>query len=121
MLLRRTDGGFGDEDGVANGTIVDPLIPVSASSDSVPQILIQPVNQSVSAGATASSAVSAIGNQNPSAQWEESTNHGKSWTHVLGATNPIYLFATLASENDGELRAEFSNGIDGTVISNTLP
>ena len=28
VALQLTDGGFGDEDGVANGTIVDPLVPV---------------------------------------------------------------------------------------------
>ena len=28
ITLHLTDGGFGDEDGVANGTIVDPIVPV---------------------------------------------------------------------------------------------
>lgn len=115
VTIQATDGGVGDEDGVVNGTIVDPIVPV-VEPPTAPSIMQSPVDVSVSAGQTASFVARATGSPVPTASWQRSTDGGASWFPIPGATGS-HLAITTTTASDGVLvRAQFTNTI-GTTVS----
>ena len=95
--------------------------PTSGSGTVVnaPTITVQPTNQTVTEGQTASFTVTATG-ENPTYQWSQSTDQGKSWTEISGATGSTYTTAATTTSMSGyQYRCEVSNSA-GSVTSNAV-
>ncbi len=88
-----------------------------ASSGSAPQVTSEPVNVSVTSGASATFTAAASGNPAPSVQWEVSTNGGGSWADLAGAISPSLSFSAGASGNGDQYRAVFSNRVGSATSS----
>jgi Peptidase A4 family/Immunoglobulin domain/Immunoglobulin I-set domain len=83
---------------------------VSAPSGTPPQITTQPTEQAVLAGQSATFTAAASGTPTPTVQWQRSTDAGKSWSSIGGATSTSYTISGVSAGEDGyEFRAEFSN------------
>jgi len=97
--------------------------------DTAPSVTSDPNSQSVSAGATATFTAAASGNPAPAIQWQVSTNSGKTFTNIAGATSNAYSFKPTKSETGYEYRAVFTNSKGSTtttaakltVIAATIP
>ena len=92
--------------------------PTSGSGTVVnaPTITVQPTNQTVTEGQTASFTVTATG-ENPTYQWSQSTDQGKSWTEISGATGSTYTTAATTTSMSGyQYRCVVSNSA-GSVTS----
>ncbi len=100
-------------DAISNGATltVNPL-PVP------PSITLQPVDVAVLMPATATFTAAASGVPSPTAQWQQSTDAGVTWTNINGATNPSFTTpATVLADSGKRFRAVFTN-VAGTVNSN---
>ncbi len=109
--------GFPQHQGVANGTEARPGNPVAPSRGVAPAITSQPESETVTAGATASFSAVASGSPTPKVQWRVSTNTGRSWSSVRGATSTTYSFNASSSQNGYEYDAVFTNSA-GTATTN---
>ena len=115
VTLHVTDGGPGDEDGAANGTIVDPIVPVRELPTS-PVVTQQPTDTSAAAGQSATFSARANGSPVPGVAWQESTDGGASFFSIPGATASV-LVTTVSTASDGAMfRAQFTNS-RGTTFS----
>jgi hypothetical protein len=76
---------------------------------SAPRVTSAPRSASVTAGQLAGFSATASGNPTPSAQWQVSTNLGRSWHDIAGARATTYSLLTTASESGEEFRAAFTN------------
>jgi hypothetical protein len=74
-----------------------------------PVVMVQPLSQSVLAGASASFTATASGNPAPTVQWQVSTDSGASWGDVAGANAASYSFPAAQAENGYLFRAVFAN------------
>jgi peptidase A4-like protein/Ig-like domain-containing protein len=82
-----------------------------------PTITSQPVSVTVAAGSPASFSAAASGSPTPTVQWQFSTDGGKSWSNVTGATSTTYSFTTATTENGYEYEAVFTNS-SGSATTN---
>ncbi len=74
-----------------------------------PEVTVQPANETVTAGETASFMAEASGNPTPTVQWWVS-KHGGAFEEVSGATSDTYTIpGTATSESGYEYEAVFSN------------
>lgn len=87
------------------------------AATTAPTITTQPINQTVTAGQTATFTAAASGNPTPTVQWQVSTNGGGTFTNVSGATSTTYSFTTTAAQNGNQFRAVFTNSA-GSATSN---
>jgi hypothetical protein len=71
-------------------------------------ITLEPVSETVAAGATASFDAAASGDA-ASVQWQVSIDRGAAWTNIAGATSSSYSFGAAPADNGYEYRAVFSN------------
>jgi hypothetical protein len=91
-----------------------------------PAVTTQPVNQTVTAGQTATFTAAASGNPIPTVQWQVSTN-GTTWTNIAGATVSPYSFTAAAADTGKQYRAVFNNSRGSatsnaaTLTVNTIP
>jgi hypothetical protein len=74
-----------------------------------PAITSNPQNESVTSGSTASFSASASGTPTPTVRWQRSTNKGRTWSNVSGATSITYSFVASTSQNGYQYRAVFTN------------
>lgn len=74
-----------------------------------PVITLHPVNQSVTAGQTATFTAASNGNPAPTVQWQVSTNHGSTWTNISGATSTTYSFTAHEADDGKQYHAVFTN------------
>ena len=74
-----------------------------------PVVTINPANQSVNVGQTATFTAAASGNPTPTVQWQVSTNGGTTFTNVAGATSTTLSFVTTAAQTGNKYRAVFTN------------
>ena len=74
-----------------------------------PTITANPTNQIANAGQTATFTAAASGNPTPTVQWQMSTDGGKTFSDIPGATIATYSFTTTAAENGNEYQAVFTN------------
>jgi hypothetical protein len=72
-------------------------------------ITLDPVSESVAAGATASFSAAAAGGPTPTVQWQVSTDAGASWSDISGATFASYSFTASAADNGNRYRALFTS------------
>lgn len=75
-----------------------------------PTVTLDPADQQVSTGATATFTATASGMPAPTVQWQLSTNGGATFADIPGAIGANYTTATTAAADDGnEYRAVFTN------------
>lgn len=82
-----------------------------------PTVTLNPVSQRVKAGQRVNFRVAAIGTPAPTVQWQVSSNGGKTWTSIAGATSITLSFTVSRRQNGYLYRAVFTNKI-GTVVTN---
>lgn len=103
------DGGTLDED-LANS--------LGSSVKYAPTITTQPTSQTVTGGGTATFVVVTNGTEPLSYRWQQSTDSGRSWTDIGGATDATYItVATTTNMNGTQYRCVVSNSA-GSVTSN---
>ena len=92
-----------------------------------PQITVQPVNQTVTAGGSASFEVAASGNPTPTYQWQVSTDSGFTWTSVtdtatysVTASGTLIITATTNGMNGYHYQCLASNSVQSNVVSNAV-
>jgi hypothetical protein len=86
-----------------------------------PVITTEPQTQSVSAGGVATFSAAASGTPTPTVQWEVSTNSGRRWSTIYGATSTTYSFTAAASQSGSEYAAMFRNSAgSATTTAATL-
>jgi Bacterial Ig domain/Immunoglobulin I-set domain/The GLUG motif len=76
---------------------------------SAPVVTVNPTNQTVNAGQTATFSAAASGTPTPTVQWQQSTDGGMTFTNIAGATSTTYSFTTGASQNGYRYQAVFTN------------
>ncbi len=74
-----------------------------------PTITMQPTNQTVTAGQTATFTAAATGSPTPTVQWQMSTAGSGTFSNVSGATSTTLSFTTALSQNGNQYRAVFTN------------
>jgi hypothetical protein len=75
-----------------------------------PSILTNPASQTIVSGHSVTFSASASGYPAPTVQWQVSTNGGRSFSNISGATSPTYTInAVTASQNGYQYRAVFTN------------
>ncbi|MEV7169335.1 immunoglobulin domain-containing protein [Streptomyces sp. NPDC093224] len=75
-----------------------------------PRITLNPVDVSAAAGTAVSLTARAEGTPAPDVAWQVSTDAGRTWRTVPGATSPTHTFTAAASDDSHRYRAEFTNG-----------
>ncbi|NLH92597.1 MAG: hypothetical protein GX481_09160, partial [Atopobium sp.] len=70
-------------------------------ADVLPVFSIQPADQTVTAGTTASFSVTATGKPAPTYQWQVSTDGGANWNNIADATAASYSIASCDLSMDG--------------------
>src|SRR5208282_1068372 len=68
-----------------------------------------PTSQSVTDGNTATFTVAANADPTPTVQWELSTDGGRAFTDILGATSTTYSFSVTTGQTGDEYQALFTN------------
>lgn len=90
---------------------------VTLTINSAPSVTTQPVNQSVTAGGSATFTAAASGVPAPSLQWQVSTD-GVSFSNASGATSTTLTLSNVTlAQNGSRYRAVFTNSC-GTATSN---
>ncbi|MFB6509991.1 hypothetical protein ACFCW4_18325 [Streptomyces virginiae] len=74
-----------------------------------PRVTRGPADRSVTAGTEVSLTAEAEGVPRPTVVWQVSTDAGRTWQAVAGATSPTYTFTAALSDNGRRYRAEFGN------------
>ncbi|MFD0412756.1 immunoglobulin domain-containing protein [Streptomyces sp. NPDC127108] len=74
-----------------------------------PKVTASPADVSADDGAEVTLTARAEGSPEPTVRWQRSTDGGRSWTEVEGATKPSYTFTARARQDGHRYRAEFSN------------
>ena len=83
-----------------------------------PVITLQPTNQAVDSGETATFTAAASGNPTPTVQWQYSTDGGSTWANLpVGGTSTTLSEVVNSSENGYEVRAVFTNSL-GSATTN---
>jgi streptogramin lyase len=89
-----------------------------AATTSPPVVTTQPVDQSVTAGGTATFMAAASGTPAPTVQWQVSTNGGVSFADLVGATSTtLTIPSTTVALSGNRYRAVFTNTA-GVATSN---
>jgi hypothetical protein len=86
--------------------------------DVPPAITTQPVPEAVRAGQMVTFTAAASGTT-PKVQWQVSTNGGKTFTNLAGATSATLSFTATARQNGYRYRAVFSNAV-GQATSDSV-
>ncbi|WP_327738860.1 hypothetical protein OG749_38605 [Streptomyces nojiriensis] len=74
-----------------------------------PRVTREPADRSVAAGTEVSLTAEAEGTPRPTVAWQVSTDAGRTWQAVPGATSPTYTFTAALSDSGRRYRAEFGN------------
>jgi hypothetical protein len=74
-----------------------------------PRITVQPKDEHVKKGQKATFTAAAIGRPTPTVQWQLSTNGGKTWSNISGATSTTLTFQATAAQNGNLYRAVFTD------------
>jgi alpha-tubulin suppressor-like RCC1 family protein len=89
---------------------------LSVLPDIAPVVTIEPLNQSVASGGTATFTAAASGTPTPTVQWQVSVDGGVTWDDT-GVTSTTISGMPTAFVNGWELRAVFTNG-GGSATTN---
>ncbi|MEV7559342.1 hypothetical protein [Streptomyces sp. NPDC089795] len=99
------------EPGGANLFVSDPVAGriTRLERASSPRVTRSPADRSVVAGTEVRLTAEAEGIPRPTVVWQVSTDAGRTWQAVAGATAPTYTFTAALSDNGRRYRAEFAN------------
>jgi hypothetical protein len=87
----------------------------------LPAITVQPANQAVTAGQTATFTAAATGSPTPTVLWQVSTDNGTTFSILPGATSTTLSFTTASSQNGNQYQAVFTNSAgSATTTAATL-
>jgi len=78
-------------------------------------ITSQPRSVTVVAGARVNFAAAARGNPTPTIEWQVSTNNGRSWKRIRGASGFVYSIVSSLSRRGNDFRAVFTNAVNSTA------
>ncbi len=98
--------------GEAPSTTISFTVAVANGSNAgstAPIVTLKPANQTVSAGQTALFTAEASGSPAPSVQWQMSTDGGKTFTNIPGATSTTLSLLAKGTMTGDEYRAVFTN------------
>jgi hypothetical protein len=111
-----------DQRGPGYARIVNGSVYIGAyqSQFAYPVITTNPTSQSADAGNTVTFTAAASGNPTPTVQWQVSSDHGRKFTNIAGATSATYNFTAAADQNGDDYRAAFTNS-QGSATSNAAP
>jgi len=99
----------------ASASVAVEAAPANATA---PAVTKQPVAKTtVKSGKKVTLTATASGTPTPVVQWQVSTNSGKSWKNIAGATKTSYSFTAKASLTGNKYRATFTNAAGSTVSS----
>ncbi|HWB08540.1 MAG TPA: immunoglobulin domain-containing protein [Pirellulales bacterium] len=85
---------------------------------SAPSVTTNPRSATVNAGQTATFTVAASGNPTPTAQWQVSTDGGKTFTNISGATSTTLTISATAAQNGSVYHAVFTNSVSSVTTAN---
>jgi hypothetical protein len=108
------DGSFNVHSDFKNASASSTLTVTPAPS--APIIARNPSNQTVKAGQTATFTAAASGNPTPTVQWQVSSDGGKTFSNLGGATT-LTLTNVQASQNGYKYRAVFTNSAGSATTS----
>jgi hypothetical protein len=101
----------------SSGSAASAVATLTVNAPSAPVITGYPSNQIVTTGQTAVFTASATGGPPPTVQWQVSSDGGKTWTNISGATSmALMLDDVTAAMNGNEYHAVFTN-IGGSTVS----
>jgi hypothetical protein len=81
-----------------------------------PRLTTQPASQTVATGSQVTLTAGAKGNPAPTVRWYTSTDNGKTWTAIAGATSGTYTFTAPAMPGSALYHAVFTS-TNGTATS----
>src|ERR1019366_1954335 len=101
--------------------LVGALLAASSSQpvpNTAPTVTTNPVNQTVTVGATPSFTAAASGNPAPTVQWQVSKDNGVTFNNVAGATSATLTLtpAVTLGQTGNQYRATFTNSV-GTATT----
>lgn len=99
--------------GTSNSTAATLTVPTT------PSVNLQPTDQSVCTGTTATFTAGAVAPA-PPVQWQVSTDGGGSFNNIPGATSATLSFTAVLSDNGNRYRAVFSNSCGTATTSDAL-
>jgi len=102
------DGNYADASGSSTLTVLAPV---------APKVTTNPRNKTVSAETSVSFTAAATGTPAPTVQWQVSTDGGKTWSNITGATTTTLTFTATASQNGYKYRAVFTNSAGSATTS----
>src|SRR5437867_834771 len=103
------------------GTATTTAATLTVNCATLPTIATQPVNQTVTAGQTATFTAAATGSPTPTVQWQVSADGGVTFSNVSGATSTTLSLTTALSQNGNRYRAVFTNSAGtATTMAATL-
>lgn len=109
------------EPGGATVFVSDPVAGriIRLERASSPRVTRSPADRSVAAGTEVSLTAEAEGTPRPTVAWQVSTDAGRTWQPVAGATAPTYTFTAALSDSGRRYRAEFGNdaGVVRTAVA----
>jgi hypothetical protein len=97
---------------------VAPTAVLTTATVVVPQITLNPVDQTVDSGQAATFAAAATGTSTPTVQWQLSVDGGNTWLNIQGATSSTYTTGALPPFVTGwQVRAVFTNTVGTATTS----
>lgn len=110
-IVASADGRYEYVSNQGNGTVT------VLANLAAPVVVTNPVSATVAAGGTHTFTATASGLLTPTVQWQTSTDGGKTWTNIAGATGTSYLTGALTVGQSGtQYRAVFTNA-SGTATT----
>ena len=85
-----------------------------------PTITTNPTSQSIASGLTVTFSAAAIGNPAPTVQWQVSTDNGKTYVNIAGATSTTYSFTVTAVQKGNKYQAVFTNSLGRATTTPAL-
>jgi Immunoglobulin domain/Immunoglobulin I-set domain len=86
-----------------------------------PVVTVNPTNQTVNAGQTATFSAAASGTPTPTVQWQQSTDGGATFSNISGATSTTYSFTPTVAQSGYQYHAVFTNTVStATTTAATL-
>ncbi len=100
------------------GNATTNTVTLTVKAPTAPVITANPSNQTVTVGQNATFTASATGNPTPTVQWQVSSDGGKTFSNISGATNTtLKLTSVTPSMNGNEYQAVFSNSAGSATTS----
>jgi hypothetical protein len=90
---------------------------VEFNAGRAPVVTASPTSLYYLSGHAITFSAAARGNETPTVQWQDSANHGSSWSNIPGATLTTFQTVATSSENGLEVRAVFTNSSGSATTS----